>query len=135
MSCAGNKVELHWTPGADGGAEITHYLVQFNTSDNPAFWHYYNENIPGNKELARVNLSPWVTYNFRLLAKNRVGFSEPSQPTKMHCTTPPERPGSNPKDVHTLTHKMGKLIVTWTVCTHLLIIFFLFHTGTKCLGH
>lgn len=115
MQCSGKTVELVWTPGNNGGSKITQYLVQFNTSDNPADWNYYSETVPGDEKMALVNLSPWVTYRFRLLAKNRVGFSEPSQPTKTDCTTPPERPGSNPKNVHTLTHKQGKLIVTWTV--------------------
>ncbi|XP_045164292.1 neuroglian-like isoform X1 [Mercenaria mercenaria] len=120
ISCSGNQVELIWKKGEDGGAEITHYLVQFNTSESPDNWMYYYDEIPGEVETTYMNLSPWGTYSFRLLAKNDVGFSKPSEPTKQQCTTPPERPGGNPKDVRTLTHKMGKLIVTWTPMARLL---------------
>lgn len=89
--------------------------MQFNTSESPDNWMYYYDEISGDVLTTRINLSPWGSFSFRLLAKNEVGFSKPSDPTKQQCTTPPEKPGGNPKDVRTLTHKMGKLIVTWTV--------------------
>ena len=111
----GNTAELIWEPGNDGGSKIVSYLVQFNTSENPVHWNYYFEEIPGDVKTIHINLPPWGTYSFRILAKNGVGYSEPSLPTKDQCTTPPEKPGGNPKDVRTLTYKKGKLIVTWTV--------------------
>ena len=111
----GNTAELMWKPGYDGGSKIVSFLVQFNTSENPAHWNYYYEEILGDVKTVHVNLPPWGTYSFRILAKNGVGYSEPSLPTKGTCTTPPEKPGGNPKDVRTLTYKKGKLIVTWTV--------------------
>ena len=115
ISCTGNSAELIWEPGHDGGSKILSYLVQFNTSENPLHWNYYFEEIPGDVKSIHVNLPAWGTYSFRILAKNSVGYSGPSSPTKDHCTTPPEKPGGNPKDVRTLTYKKGKLIVTWTV--------------------
>ncbi|KAH3835509.1 hypothetical protein DPMN_108862 [Dreissena polymorpha] len=108
--------ELQWTPGRDGGANITGYLVQFNTSDNPSEWINYHDEIPGKVQTTYVNLPPWGMYNFRVLARNKVDYSKPSNPTRQPCTTPPERPSTNPKDVRTQTHKKGKLIVSWTVC-------------------
>ena len=115
MACLGNSAELLWTAGSDGGAKITSYHVQFNTSDNPLNWNNYYDSIAGDVESIHVNLAPWGTYNFRLLAKNDVDFSEPSLPTKQECTTTPTRPGGNPKNVRTLTYKTGKMIVTWEV--------------------
>lgn len=120
ISCMGNTAELIWEPGNDGGSKIVSYLVQFNTSENPVHWNYYFEEIPGDVKTIHINLPPWGTYSFRILAKNGVGYSEPSLPTKDQCTTPPEKPGGNPKDVRTLTYKKGKLIVTWTPVPRLL---------------
>ncbi|XP_052277311.1 neuroglian-like isoform X2 [Dreissena polymorpha] len=119
ISC-GNMAELQWTPGRDGGANITGYLVQFNTSDNPSEWINYHDEIPGKVQTTYVNLPPWGMYNFRVLARNKVDYSKPSNPTRQPCTTPPERPSTNPKDVRTQTHKKGKLIVSWTPMPRLL---------------
>lgn len=116
MQCLGNTVELNWTKGENGGSPVNNYLVQFNTSESPENWKNYYDEIAVDSTSIHVNLSPWGTYSFRLLARNDVGYSKPSNPTRQVCTTPPERPGGNPRDVRTLTHKKGKLIVTWTVC-------------------
>ena len=94
--------------------------MQFNTSESPDNWNYYYDETMGDKDIktTHINLSPWGTYSFRILANNDVGFSEPSLPTKTQCTTPPERPGSNPKNGRTLTYTKGKLIISWTVSMH-----------------
>lgn len=115
VECIGHSAELRWKDGDNGGDEIISYIVQFNMSDNPHFWHNYHEQIPSSTKLTQVNLSPWGRYSFRLLSRNIVGYSDPSSVTKKQCTTPPDHPGSNPEDVRTLTHKKGKLIITWKV--------------------
>ncbi|XP_070193952.1 neuroglian-like [Littorina saxatilis] len=113
-SVHGNRAELVWQAGPDHGAKVTHYLLQFNTSDAPDVWYDYYETIPGEKLHYFVDLPPWGTYTFRLLANNELGLGEPSKPTAQSCTTPPDRPDRNPKNVVTLTHKKLYLIVEWT---------------------
>ncbi|KAL5014046.1 hypothetical protein ScPMuIL_008316 [Solemya velum] len=120
VECIGHSAELRWKDGDNGGDEIISYIVQFNMSDNPHFWHNYHEQIPSSTKLTQVNLSPWGRYSFRLLSRNIVGYSDPSSVTKKQCTTPPDHPGSNPEDVRTLTHKKGKLIITWKPMERLL---------------
>ncbi|XP_076469463.1 neuroglian-like [Babylonia areolata] len=113
-SVHGNRAELVWQAGPDHGAKVTQYLLQFNTSDTPDVWYDYFETIPGDKLQTFVDLPPWGTYTFRLIARNELGYGEPSLATPQSCTTPPDRPDRNPKDVITLTHKRRHLIVEWT---------------------
>ncbi|XP_076447835.1 neuroglian-like [Babylonia areolata] len=113
-SVHGNRAELVWEAGPDHGAKILKYLLQFNTSDTPDVWYDYFEHIPGEKLHYFVDLPPWGTYTFRLLAQNELGLGQPSLPTRESCTTPPDRPDRNPKNVVTLTHKKHYLIVEWT---------------------
>jgi hypothetical protein len=77
--------------------------------------HDYFEPIPGDKNFMFVDMMPWGTYTFRLRARNELGMGDPSKPTSLSFTTPPDRPDRNPKNVATLTHKKLFLIVEWTV--------------------
>ncbi|KAL8565781.1 hypothetical protein ACOMHN_061736 [Nucella lapillus] len=113
-SVHGNRAELVWEAGPDHGAKVLHYLLQFNTSDSPSVWYDYFDTIPGEKLRFFVDLPPWGTYTFRLLARNELGLGQPSLPTPQSCTTPPDRPDRNPKNVVTLTHKKHYLVVEWT---------------------
>ncbi|XP_022300352.2 neuroglian-like [Crassostrea virginica] len=121
-SCGPKRVELIWRDGWDGGEPITEYLIQFNTSDNPFYWNSADEEIEyldKKSKTAFITLSPWGWYSFRVMAKNSLGYSEPSLPTKTECNTPPERPTSNPVNVKTKTDKKGKLIITWDPMTRM----------------
>ncbi|XP_061178933.1 neuroglian-like [Saccostrea echinata] len=115
-SCGPKRVELIWRDGLDGGEPIDEYLIQYNTSDNPYYWNSADEEIEYMDKVSKtafVSLSPWGWYSFRVMAKNSLGYSEPSKPTKKECNTPPERPTSNPVNVKMKTDKEGKLIITW----------------------
>lgn len=115
-SCGPKRVELIWRDGWDGGEPIKEYLIQYNTSDNAFYWNSADEEVEYldmSSKTAFISLSPWGWYSFRVLAKNSLGYSDPSKPTKKECNTPPERPTSNPVNVRTKTDKEGKLIITW----------------------
>lgn len=117
-SCGPKRVELIWRDGWDGGEPIKEYLIQYNTSDNAFYWNSADEEVEYldmSSKTAFISLSPWGWYSFRVLAKNSLGYSDPSKPTKKECNTPPERPTSNPVNVRTKTDKEGKLIITWDV--------------------
>ncbi|KAK6175692.1 hypothetical protein SNE40_014093 [Patella caerulea] len=120
ITCHGHSAEIMWTPGASNGDPISKYIVQFNTSENSNNWFNYFEEFPGDMNNVFVELSPWGTYSFRVIARNSVGMSKPSQSTVRNCTTPPDRPDGNPKDVRTRTDRKGMLVIEWTPMHRLL---------------
>lgn len=119
-----------WKAGPDHGAKVTHYLLQFNASDAPDVWYDYYETIDGEKLRFFAELPPWGTYTFRLLAHNELGVGPPSRATALACTTPPDRPDRNPKNVRTRTHKKKFLVVEWTVSIRLLFVVFKYWLNT-----
>lgn len=98
--------------------------------------------VAGSVSTAQLSLSPYVYYAFRVLAMNRIGYSEPSQPSSQYRTSPAgERlsaltscemrpvyelklfalprfspaPELNPSDVQGRGTKPSNLVITWTV--------------------
>ena len=108
------SAELRWEPGDNGGSEITGYLVEINSSEDPETWNIATK-TSGDVEYANVDLYPWANIHFRVIAINDVGSSEPSLPSAKRCALPPDRPLQNPSDVGVLTREKEKLIITWRV--------------------
>ncbi|XP_025102636.1 neuroglian-like isoform X2 [Pomacea canaliculata] len=114
-SCHGNRAELAWRAAPPNGAKIREYSLEFNTSEEPDVWYPYYERIPGDRHEFFVDLPPYGIYTFRLLARNDIGDSQPSDVTRRSCTTPPDKPDRSPKQVVTRTHKKGYLVIEWTL--------------------
>ena len=78
-----NHVDLEWTaPLDDGGCPITGYVIQKKEKNSP-FWTKA-ANVPGNQTKATVpDLREGVDYEFRVIAVNKQGDSEPSEPSDM----------------------------------------------------
>lgn len=115
LGCHGNTAEIAWVPGRSNGANTTGFTVQFNLRDSPDTWFDFYEEILPDKNKSYVELSPYGTYSFRVLARNEVGTSRPSSVTSRECTTPPDRPDRNPGGVRTKTDKKGYLVIEWEV--------------------
>ena len=60
-------------------------------------------------------MSPWGNYSFRVLARNKIGISLPSQQSYNICTTQPGVPVNNPQDVIGEGDEPGNLVIFWTV--------------------
>lgn len=43
--------------------------------------------VPGHKERATLSLRPFMSYRFRVIARNDVGKSNPSKPSEIYNTT------------------------------------------------
>ncbi|XP_076448650.1 neuroglian-like [Babylonia areolata] len=69
--------------------------------------------LPDGAQHANIELSPWGTYAFRVKAVSELGVSKPSHVTARTCTTPPERPDTNPKNVRTRTDVRNTLVIEW----------------------
>ncbi|KAL2770993.1 neurofascin isoform 3 precursor [Daubentonia madagascariensis] len=110
---AERSVKLTWIPGDDNNSPITDYVVQFEEDQfQPGVWHDHSK-FPGSVNSAVLRLSPYVNYQFRVIAINEVGSSHPSLPSERYRTSgaPPE---SNPSDVKGEGTRKNNMEITWT---------------------
>lgn len=64
------------------------FLVQYEDSlHHKGLWVNLTE-VDGSKTTTQLELSPYVYYSFRVLARNNVGYSEPSNPSSQYRTNP-----------------------------------------------
>lgn len=77
-------VDLKWKPPEkDGGSPITDYQIEYKDKFSPEWTK--GPKVPGEQNHCRVkNLKENMAYQFRLIAINKAGPSEPSDPTKPH---------------------------------------------------
>ncbi|KAI8742828.1 neuroglian [Biomphalaria glabrata] len=120
ISCYGNTAELSWQPGKSNGAEIQQFVLQYTLKEKPDTWFDFYDEVSGDKNTSYVEIPPYGTYMFRVLARNAVGVSRPSAVTSRECTTPPDRPDRNPINVLTKTDKKGFLVIEWEPLPRLL---------------
>ncbi|XP_066218077.1 neurofascin isoform X16 [Saccopteryx leptura] len=110
---AERNVRLTWIPGDDNNSPITEYVVQFEEDQfQPGVWHDHSK-FPGGVNSGVLQLSPYVNYQFRVIAVNEVGSSHPSLPSERYRTSgaPPE---SNPGDVKGEGTRKNNMEITWT---------------------
>uniref|UniRef100_A0A2K5YDE6 Contactin 2 n=1 Tax=Mandrillus leucophaeus TaxID=9568 RepID=A0A2K5YDE6_MANLE len=109
-------IQLSWSRGFDNHSPIAKYTLQARTPPagkwkqvrtNPA-------NIEGNAETAQVlGLTPWMDYEFRVIASNILGTGEPSGPSSK-IRTKEAAPSVAPSGLSGGGGAPGELIVSWT---------------------
>ncbi|XP_068125705.1 neurofascin isoform X11 [Hyperolius riggenbachi] len=110
---AERSVRLTWTPGGDNNSPITGFIVQFEENyHQPGTWHNL-VSVPGNVNSALLRLSPFVNYQFRVLAINDLGSSMPS-PTSERYQTSGAPPEVNPSGVRGVGTRKDNMEITWT---------------------
>ncbi|XP_061901741.1 contactin-4-like isoform X3 [Entelurus aequoreus] len=106
---------LSWRPGADNHSPITAFAIQARTPFSLG-WQAVStvpKVVGGHRLTATViELSPWVDYEFRVLASNTIGTGEPSKPSKQAKTkaTPPM---VTPANVSGGGGSRSELVITW----------------------
>ncbi|XP_031438210.1 neuronal cell adhesion molecule a isoform X3 [Clupea harengus] len=112
------SVQLTWIPGDEHNSQTQKFLIQYEDSrHDKGVWVNMTE-VPGTKTTARLDLSPYVWYSFRVLALNGVGFSEPSAPSEQYRTSP-SKPDDNPSDVQGFGTEPNNLVISWKKLTEL----------------
>ncbi|XP_037720926.1 twitchin isoform X30 [Drosophila subpulchrella] len=83
-----DHVDLQWpVPKSDGGAPITEYIIQKKEKNSPYWTNVLH--VPSNKNTASVpELTEGQEYEFRVIAVNQAGQSEPSEPSDMIMAKP-----------------------------------------------
>ncbi|XP_043107747.1 neurofascin homolog (chicken) a isoform X16 [Puntigrus tetrazona] len=81
------SVRLTWVPGNENNSPVTHFLVQFEEDRwEPGKWQNLSI-FDGNLNSVNLQLSPFVNYQFRVIAINAVGQSQPSLPSARYQTS------------------------------------------------
>ncbi|XP_072310994.1 neuronal cell adhesion molecule a isoform X9 [Eucyclogobius newberryi] len=107
------SVELTWTPGDEHNSPTQKFIIQYEDHlHQPGVWLNLTE-VPGTSPTAQLQLSPYVYYSFRVLALNRVGYSDASQPSRQYRTNP-AAPDINPAHVQGEGTEPGNLVISWT---------------------
>ncbi|XP_072541022.1 contactin-4 [Salminus brasiliensis] len=106
---------LSWKPGPDNHSPITAYTIQARTPFSLG-WQAVTtvpEEVGGRRLTATViELSPWVEYEFRVLASNVLGTGEPSKPSKQ-ARTKETLPKVTPANVNGGGGSRSELVITW----------------------
>uniref|UniRef100_A0A7N6A337 Contactin 3a, tandem duplicate 1 n=1 Tax=Anabas testudineus TaxID=64144 RepID=A0A7N6A337_ANATE len=103
---------LSWGPGVDNHSPILSYTIQARTPFSLG-WQAVTtvpEMLRGKQLSASVTeLSPWVEYEFRVLATNTIGTGEPSKPSKKART----KEMVTPARVNGGGGGRSELVITW----------------------
>ncbi|KAM9536422.1 contactin-4-like isoform 1-T2 [Salvelinus alpinus] len=106
---------LSWRPGPDNHSPITTYTIQARTPFSLG-WQAVTTvpEVVGGRSLTAtvIDLSPWVEYEFRVLASNAIGTGEPSKPSKQ-ARTKETSPKVTPANVSGGGGSRSELVITW----------------------
>ncbi|CAK6951253.1 contactin-4 [Scomber scombrus] len=106
---------LSWGPGMDNHSPILSYTIQARTPFSLG-WQAVTTvpELLGGKQLSAtvIDLSPWVEYEFRVLATNTIGTGEPSKPSKK-ARTKEMLPRVTPARVNGGGGGRSELVITW----------------------
>ncbi|XP_014901107.1 neuronal cell adhesion molecule a isoform X4 [Poecilia latipinna] len=110
------SVQLTWIPGDENNSPIQNFLIEYmDLLHQPGVWVNLTE-VSGTTTTARLQLSPYVYYTFRVLAQNDVGYSDPSEPSAQYRTNP-SAPDENPTNVEGAGTESDNLVISWKPLT------------------
>nr|XP_057934885.1 neurofascin homolog (chicken) a isoform X10 [Doryrhamphus excisus] len=106
------SVRLTWIPGNDHRSPITEFLVQFEENHwEPGRWQDL-ATYPGDLNSVILQLAPFVNYQFRVIAVNTVGRSEPSYPSPRYKTSS-AAPDVIPRGLRGWGSDKNNMEITW----------------------
>ncbi|XP_032913048.1 neuronal cell adhesion molecule isoform X17 [Catharus ustulatus] len=106
------SITLSWIPGDENNSPITNFIIEYEDAlHEPGVWHYQTE-VPGTQTTVKLKLSPYVNYSFRVIAVNKIGRSQPSEPSDQYLTKSAS-PDENPANVQGIGSEPDNLVITW----------------------
>ncbi|XP_028817539.1 Down syndrome cell adhesion molecule homolog isoform X1 [Denticeps clupeoides] len=105
-------ITLHWNMVFDGNSPITGYDIEYKNKSAPWSSAITTKNIsPSLYQATIIDLHPSSTYNIRMIAKNRINSSAPSN--ELTITTDEASPDGPPQDVQLEAISSQSVKVTW----------------------
>ncbi|XP_078728944.1 protein sidekick-2 [Lampetra fluviatilis] len=80
---SGGSIVVHWTAGEPGDGPITGYVIETRASDE-GLWDMVVRDVPGDARSAALSIDTLrrgISYDFRVIAHNALGFGAPSVPS------------------------------------------------------
>ncbi|XP_064012246.1 contactin-6 isoform X3 [Pogoniulus pusillus] len=114
-NCQSTTAVLSWKAGLDNNSPVQIYSVQVRTPFSVGWQAAATvpEVINGRTRKATVvDLSPWVEYEFRVVASNSVGIGEPSRPSAL-LKTKAAVPVVAPTNISGGGGTRSELVITW----------------------
>ncbi|KYO24955.1 hypothetical protein Y1Q_0023809 [Alligator mississippiensis] len=107
--------QISWQEGTDNHSPVTTYTIQARTPFSVGWQRVTTvpEVIDGKTFTATVvDLNPWVEYEFRVVASNKIGGGEPSLPSEK-VRTEEAVPETPPSEVSGGGGSRSELVITW----------------------
>ncbi|KAE8583409.1 hypothetical protein XENTR_v10020505 [Xenopus tropicalis] len=106
------SITLTWTPGNDNNSPIEEFIIEYEEdSFEPGVWHELTR-VDGDMFNVDLDLSPYVNYQFRVIAVNEVGPSNGSNPSDRY-ETPAFAPAKNPREVKGEGTEPQNMYISW----------------------
>ncbi|XP_029636041.1 neuroglian isoform X2 [Octopus sinensis] len=111
VDCEPESATIAWKEGKDNYSPITHYIIEFKTSFDDAW--YEKGKTDDKVEKWETELTSWSNFTFRVKGVNELGTGAPSEPADNVCSTAADFPPFHPRNVRTLINKKDYLVVVW----------------------
>lgn len=109
----GDSLTLRWLPPKDdGGAEITNYVVE-KQEEGTKTWHRIGTYVVGTSFRVR-GLTVGHRYNFRVMAENQFGTSDPATTAEPILAKLPFDPPGAPGVPHAVDTSPDSITISWT---------------------
>ncbi|GBN20312.1 Twitchin, partial [Araneus ventricosus] len=108
----GDSLTLKWSPPKDdGGAEVTNYIVE-KREKGTTIWSRVSSFVNGTSTRVR-NLTVGRQYEFRVMAENLYGTSDPATMDPVYAKLPFDPPGA-PGIPHSVETSTDSITLSWT---------------------